>query len=48
MLCAKFVWNWPNGSKEDDFKISLMYVFSLFRYYIQLEKVAALHLNKEQ
>ena len=32
MLCAKFVWNWPNGSKEDDFKISLM----CFPYFVSI------------
>ena len=25
MLCAKFAWNWPSGSGEDDFSNSLMY-----------------------
>ena len=30
MLCAKFVWNWPNGSGEEDFQISSMY----FRYFV--------------
>ena len=45
MLCAKFGWNWPSGSGEEDFLISSMY-FSLFRYYLPLEKGRALHLNK--
>ena len=30
MPCAKFVWNWPIGSWEEDFQIWLMY----FHYYI--------------
>ena len=25
MLCAKFGWNWPSGSWEEEFKISSMY-----------------------
>ena len=29
MLCAKFGWNMPSGSGEEDFKILLMY----FRYF---------------
>ena len=27
MLCAKFGWNWPSHSWEDDFKISSMYFY---------------------
>ena len=30
MLCAKFGWNWPCGSREEDFLISSMY----FRYFV--------------
>ena len=30
ILCAKFGWNWPNGSKEEDFKILSEY----FGYFI--------------
>ena len=30
MLCAKFGWNWPNFSGEEDFKISSMY----FCYFV--------------
>ena len=30
MLCAKFGWNWPNGSGEEDFLILSMY----FHYFI--------------
>ena len=30
MLCAKFGWNWPSGSGEEDFLISSMY----FHYFI--------------
>ena len=29
-LCAKFSWNWPSGSGEEDFLISSMY----FRYFL--------------
>ena len=32
MLCAKFGWNWPSGSGEEDFLISSMY----FRYFVIL------------
>ena len=45
LLCAKFGWNWPSGSGDEDFKISSMY----FRYlcnYVPFEKGGALHLNK--
>ena len=30
MLCAKFGWNWPSGSGEEDFLISSTY----FRYFV--------------
>ena len=30
MICAKFGWNWPTGSKEEDFKKLSMY----FHYFI--------------
>ena len=30
MLCAKFGWNWPSGSGEEDFLISSMY----FCYFV--------------
>ena len=30
MLCAKFSWNWPSGSGEEDFQMLAMY----FRYFI--------------
>ena len=30
MLCAKFGWNWPSGSGEEEFLISSMY----FRYFV--------------
>ena len=30
MLCAKFSWNWPSGSWEEEFLIASMY----FRYFI--------------
>ena len=29
-LCAKFSWNWPSGSGEEEFLISSMY----FRYFL--------------
>ena len=32
MLCAKFGWNWPSGSGEEDFLISSMYMY--FRYFV--------------
>ena len=45
MLCANFGWNWLSGSGEEDF-FNFVNVFSLFRYYLPLEKGGALHLNK--
>ena len=45
MLCAKFGWNWPSGSGEEDF-FNFVNIFSLFRNYLPLEKGGALHLNK--
>ena len=45
MLCAKCGWSWPSGSWEQDF-INYVNVFSLFRYYLPLEKGVALHLKK--
>ena len=45
MLCAKFGWNWPSGSGEEEI-FNLVNVFSLFRNYLPLEKVGAFHLNK--
>ena len=30
MICAKYCWNWPSGSGEEDFLISSMY----FRYFL--------------
>ena len=30
MLCAKFGWNWPSGSGEEDFQILSMH----FRYFV--------------
>ena len=44
MLCAKIGWNWLNDSGED-FKKKIVKVFSLFRYYLPLEKGEVLHLN---
>ena len=45
MLSAKFGWNWPSGSGEEDF-LNFINVFYLFYNYLSLEKVRALHLNK--
>ena len=45
MLCAKFGWNWPSGSGEEDF-LNFVNLFLLFRNYLPLEKDGALHLNK--
>ena len=45
MLCAKFGWNWPIGSGEEDF-LNFVNLFSLFLNYLPLEKGGALHLNK--
>ena len=43
MLCAKFGWNWPCGSGEEDFLISSMYFLITT---LHLEKGRALHFNK--
>ena len=47
MFCAKFGWNWPSGSGEEDF-FNFINVFSLFHnyMYLPLEEGGALHLNK--
>ena len=45
MLYAKFGWNWPNGSGEEDFYI-FVNVFSLFCNNLPLQKGGALHLYK--
>ena len=45
MLCAKFGWNWPSGSGQEDF-LNFLNAFSLFLNYLPLEKIGALHLNK--
>ena len=47
MLCATFGWNLPRCSREKDF-FNFLFVFSLFRYYLPLEKDVALHLNKNE
>ena len=44
-VCAKFCWNWLNGSWEEDF-LNFVNVFFLFRNYLPLEKSEAFHLNK--
>ena len=45
MLCAKFGWNWLSNSGGEYF-FNFVNVFSLFHYYLPLEKGAALHLKK--
>ena len=45
MLCAKFGWNWPSGSGEEDFQF-FVNECSLFHYNLPLEKGVPLHLNK--
>ena len=37
MLCAKFVWNWPGGSGEEDI-LNFVNVFSLSRNYFHSVK----------
>ena len=46
MLCAKFGWNWPNGSGEEIFKFHQCYF--AFMYYLPLEKGGTLRLNKRE
>ena len=36
MLCAKFGWNWPSGSRGEDF-FNFINVISLFHNYLPLE-----------
>ena len=38
MLCAKYDWNWPTGSGEEDFFLKLVNLFTLFCNYPPLEK----------
>ena len=45
MHCAKFGCNWPSGSGEEHF-LNFINLFSLFGYYLPLEKGGAHHLNK--
>ena len=45
MLCAKFGWNWPSGSGEEDF-LNFVNLFSLFLNYLPSKKGGALHLKK--
>ena len=45
ILYAKFGWNWPNGSGEEEFYI-FVNVFSLFCNNLPLQKGGALHLYK--
>jgi hypothetical protein len=44
MIYAKFDWNWPAGSGEEDF-LKFFSVFLLFCYYLPLEKGNPLHFN---
>ena len=44
-LCAKFGWNWPSGSGEEDF-LNFLNAFHYFAIISPLEKGRALHLNK--
>ena len=44
MLYTKFGWNWSGGSGEEDI-LNFVNLFLLFRTYLPLEKVGALHLN---
>ena len=46
MICAKFGWNLPSGSGEEDFKF--VNVFSQFRNYLILGMGGALYLNKHE
>ena len=48
MLCAKFGWNWPDGSGEAVRCLNFVNVFSLFcnYMYIPLEKSVFLYFNK--
>ena len=43
--CAKFGWNWPCASGEEDF-LNFVNLFSLFGNYLLLEKGRALYFNK--
>ena len=45
MLCAKFGWNWPSGSGEEDF-FNIVNVLSLFCNYLPVEKGLDLHIKK--
>ena len=45
MLCAKFSWNLPRGSGEEDFYI-FVNIFSIMHNYLPFEKGGALQLKK--
>jgi hypothetical protein len=45
LICTKFDWFWPAGSGKEDFFFNFS-VFSLFRYYLSLEKGNPLLLSK--
>ena len=45
MLCAKFGWNWPGGSGEEDI-LKVVNLFLLFPKYLLFGKGVPLHLNK--
>ena len=44
MHCAKFGWNWPSSSGEENFWISSMY-YRYSRNYLPLKRGGALHLK---
>ena len=46
MLCTKFGWNWPIGSREKDFEFCQC-IFAIHNY-LPLENNVALHLNKNE
>ena len=48
MLCAKFIWNWPSGSKGKGF-VNFFNIFMLIRNYLLIIKLGmALLLNKPE
>ena len=45
ILWAKFRWNWPSGSWEEDF-LFIFNIISQFHNYLPLERRRTLHLNQ--